>query len=215
MSAAAVAAANWWAEAIGSPTFDNGDAMSSMLGSMVGSRAPVGDSAGFAEALVAKVDERLGVMAGWDGVDEPYLTLSVDYGPEQILAEAAQAAGVGLRRFPWKTSMWIYSDHVTVSAGYQAQTVLVWASDEWLSTRPDCTSQHYDEAKYATVETYHGEPWACSLPMFHAEAHAYDKPLALCAVCNAPEDFWHHPDRFNYGRKAEAHPFAACLPVQS
>lgn len=50
------------------------------------------------------------------------MTLSVDYGPDYILGSIAHETGVSTNVFPWKTTMWIQKDKVSISAGYAAPT---------------------------------------------------------------------------------------------
>ena len=44
--------------------------------------------------------------------------LSVDYGPDEALAAAADVAKIGYAAFPVKTSMWVYDGKVQVACGY-------------------------------------------------------------------------------------------------
>lgn len=207
---AAVAAANWWAEAIGSPKFDALGAtrgqdrketetmeMASMLAMLIASDSPVLQEAGakFAVLLASKIEASLtGRNYG--------VSLGVDYGPDRVLGETAQEAGVSGSRFPWKTSMWVREDHVTVSAGYAAPTRLVWASDEWLANRPGCTSQKWDETLPYRRE-YGGEPFLCALPMYHEGGHDFTRPISLCRVC-AHTEKWpsvHSPEDRSWNDK--------------
>lgn len=201
---AAQAAAQWWASAIGAPTFDNGDGLQSMLGTLLAAGKPaptVSEARSFADILAARIQTDLDRCREYGD-----LSIGVDYVPDRILAEAAREAGISTLRFPWKTMMWVNDDHVTVSAGYRAPTVLVWASEEWLANRPVCGTQKWDESK--TGRDYGGEPWTCSLPKYHDEQqHRFDSPLTLCAQCGRPDD-WHH-DREERGHMPDFHTFEA------
>lgn len=186
MIPAANAAATWWANKVCSPTFDNGDHS---------------DAGGFTrmlaiqkmiQALEPKIEEVLTRMGDYG------MTLGVDYGPDPILGDAARAADISTSKFPLKTMMWIYKDYVTVSSGYRGRTVLVWASEKWLANRPVCTSQKYDESRARKDHDYHGDPWSCSLPVYHSEDCKYDQPLELCKTCDHPKDFWHDKKRRSY-----------------
>lgn len=211
---AAQAAANWWAEAIGEPPrFDNGDRSTngqiiSMLATMAAAGQPEptdGQREGFAALLATAIQAQLDRFPERDWA----VTVGVDYGPDLILADAAKAAGVPTSRFPWKTMMWVYSDHVTVSAGYAAPTRLVWASEAWLADRPVCSTQGWDGAKHASAgRDYHGEPWACSLPIYHDEPHRFDTPLALCGKCQRTKGAYLH-DREEWGGMPGFHEFEA------
>jgi hypothetical protein len=70
-------------------------------------------------------------------------TLSVDYHPEELLAEAAEAAGIDASQFPRKTRMRVYDDHVTAKAGYGSRHRLIWSSAEY--GNPDCEDQEWDD----------------------------------------------------------------------
>ncbi len=50
-------------------------------------------------------------------------TICVDYGPEQILADAAEVAGISRLRFPYKTVMWVSPGSVEVALGYGSPAV--------------------------------------------------------------------------------------------
>ena len=199
---AAIAAAQWWAEAIKAPRFDNGDpnGMAGMLATLVAARSPEPTeqtSTDFTTALATLIDGRLSRY--------PSLTVGVDYGPDAILYDAAVAAGISGSRFPWKTVMWIELDHVTVSAGYGAAARLVWASDEWRENRPQCLIQKWDDKQVG--RDYHGEPWQCSLPKYHDGKCQFDLPLALCSKCGHPEKFWH--DAEDRAHATDLHAFKA------
>lgn len=211
---AAAAAANWWAEQVGAPTFratDHRDApedrdrmgLAGMMAGLLADANPVSAESGakFAEALAATLTEQLDGAAKWG------VSLGVDYGPDMTLANASKAAGVASSRFPWKTRMTVRPDHVTASLGYGARDRLVWASEEWLANRPTCMSQRWDETRGGGEVEYHGDPFACSLPMYHEDACRYDRAISLCAACGAAERWPRHsPDAFN------GHDFVA-LPV--
>ena len=185
ISPAAIAAAEWWAGAVGAPSFnhvsneerDDISDMTQMMASMLAAKFEVSEEAGakFATELAKIIDKQL-TDRDWG------VTLGVDYGPDRELAEAAEKAGINRSRFPWKTNMWIKHDHVTVSAGYRAATELIWASDEWLANRPMCASRKWDEDKYmASLDKdkpwdrrYRGEPWVCSKPKYHDGDCIYD-----------------------------------------
>ena len=49
--------------------------------------------------------------------------LNVDYGPNELLGKAADAAGIDDSVFPWKTHMWFDGGGVRVRCGYGAETV--------------------------------------------------------------------------------------------
>jgi hypothetical protein len=54
--------------------------------------------------------------------DRDWVSIGVDYHPDGILTRAAESAGIDVDGIlPWKTTMWIEKDVVTVSKGYRAQ----------------------------------------------------------------------------------------------
>ena len=129
-------AAGWWRKRLEGhgylSDFDNGDRsqageIGQIMASMAALRTPRPEPsrmAHFEQLLQELVFTRL-----WrEPVPaKPYsLALSVDYGPEGVLGEVAQAAGV--TGFPWKTTMWVCwaadptDCYVEVRAGYGRPT---------------------------------------------------------------------------------------------
>jgi len=125
VSIVARTAARWWRETIsGGAKLDNGardsgNAMAAVIAAMTQSKQLEGISdeafSTFEGALAKIIDERI-VKGG------AYPHIGVDYGPDQILGEAAESAGIdpGMSLFPWKTNMSIEGEHIAVSCGYGA-----------------------------------------------------------------------------------------------
>jgi hypothetical protein len=67
--------------------------------------------------------------------NRPMAYLSVDYHPDAILALAAQRAGLKMK-FPWKTSMYVGEDYISVRNGYGASGMYHYplSGDRWLVT---------------------------------------------------------------------------------
>lgn len=132
------ALAQWWAEQLGSPRFDNGDAMSSMLYTLA-----VDTSGGPTEEQTTKFVERLTDFIDGELKHRPQygVMLGVDYGPDHELAEAAEVAGIPIGRFPWKTRTHATADYVTVALGYGSPHSLLWSLGSW--ERPACGQSHY------------------------------------------------------------------------
>ena len=114
-------AAKWWADKlrkVGPGNFDNGDSstggMAMLLATMLAMESQTSDEAIdlFEERLAETIKEQVEARGS--------MTLSVDYSPDYILGNLAQETGVSTSRFPWKTTMWIEKDNVSVSAGYAA-----------------------------------------------------------------------------------------------
>lgn len=156
------ALAQWWAEQLGSPRFDNGDSegLAGMLGTIAVGPGGLTEeqTMKFVEHLAAKIDADLERMPQYG------VTLSVDYGPCRDLAEAADAAEINISRFPWKTLTRATTDYVTVSPGYGAMSSLHWSREGW--ERPACGSGHYARRGRGDYERL---PEACGLPLFHEE----------------------------------------------
>jgi len=182
IEAAARAAAEWWAEQIGAPVFrairgDEPDrqsqdfgAMTMMLGTILADRHPIREGQGekFVTILAAAIAE------GLDRNDYG-LNLGVDYGPDRMLAEAAEAVGIHTGRFPYKTHMWIKCDHVTAALGYGAKSRLIWSAPDW--ERPTCGQHEYD----ANFNALDG---VCVKPRYHEEdCGDYVPDPARCTVC--------------------------------
>lgn len=176
-SPVATAAAEWWAEQVGAPVFrqvrpeerDESSSATEMLLGFEAARHPVSEQAGrkFVPALAKRIDDALARGLDW-------YTLSVDYGPDPELAEAAAEAGVSCSRFPIKTNMWIRPDHITASRGYGARAVLVWVSPGW--QRPPCGDSRQVDG-YPVDEI-------CTRPQYHDGAcGGWVSDPARCAAC--------------------------------
>jgi hypothetical protein len=180
---AARAAAEWWAKQVGAPVHrivrdEERDLRTDFfeVGMLVAaSKHPVSDdtATAFADALEKLYDDLLVRCRG-------RVSLGVDYGPDQELAEVAKAHGIHAARFPMKTNMWAYPDHVTASLGYHGPTRLVWAHPDW--ERGPCRSVEYDERS----EKF-GDAW-CTLPIYHEGGHGDWAPdPRRCAGCGLSE----------------------------
>ena len=123
------AAAEWWANAIYRPKFDNGDKsqtgdIATMLATMLNAKAPVTKEG--AEAFKLALTELL--MEEMEGCN--YYSINVDYHPDPILFEAARIAKLpNTNCFPWKTQMHVEKNKVTVSAGYGTPCKVIWTED--------------------------------------------------------------------------------------
>lgn len=125
---ALAAAAGWWAKAIQRPKFDNGGTDdANMLARMLMTVQAQHIPEDFVEAFQQKLSELMRARSPVESI-RPGLTIVVDYHPDPILCEAADATGIPHDNFPWKTVMWIEPDgggQVTVKHGYGADTQLV------------------------------------------------------------------------------------------
>lgn len=148
---------------------------------------------GAAPVFVAELAKRIEDMIG----RTDRVSLSVDYGPERVLAEAAKAAGISTSRFPIKTHMTITPQYVTASLGYRGPDRLIWQHPDW--KRPACQSLAYDErtGKF-------GDDW-CTLPRFHDGEHGdWKADPRRCKGCGLNEG-----GHFNRPRDGDFHSFDA------
>lgn len=139
------AAANWWAEQISGLklNWDNGAQnegnaedrrignMMWMLGNVTANRAREEVTPEkllkFKESLIRRITERCDSSEKYyPGNDsEYYVTLSVDYGPDELLYESAKEAEIDSNVFPCKTYMRIDTKKVSASLGYGAQQKII------------------------------------------------------------------------------------------
>lgn len=117
-------AAKWWAEKLRNlnpKNFDNGDKsgtgfLTMLLATKIASNVkPSAEKVEWFEEKLAEVIEEYIQENG-------SLKLSVDYQPDAVLSRAAIETGINLNVFPWKTTMWVERNSITVSDGYCAET---------------------------------------------------------------------------------------------
>lgn len=115
-------AVDWWANAISSPKFDNGDAMPAILAFMMASSAKEytpDEIKIFKETLADAIKEHLERVG--------YCYLSVDYHPCPLLSLAGEKIGVDdMLGYPCKTYMNVSKEEVSVIAGYSAPKEILW-----------------------------------------------------------------------------------------
>lgn len=113
-------AARWWADQLrGHAKLDNGDqsetgAMTFVMSRILQSK----EKAGQTPAQVDRFESALAILIYKGDFD----FIDVDYHPDPILEQAADEAGLslGMASLPWKTTMHIDGDKVTVRCGYGA-----------------------------------------------------------------------------------------------
>jgi hypothetical protein len=132
-------AARWWADHLGpDSTARNGDAMNEMFALAAKSTQAQPDP-DQVEAFRAHLEQGIIAMLrkpfnAWEKAvaDGPrwgasLRTIGVDYGPDAILGDALEAAGIPARRgtllLPLKTTMWVNPGQVKVGLGYNAPPV--------------------------------------------------------------------------------------------
>lgn len=118
-----MAAAKWWANQLRAPVFDNGVAEHEVLANLLQSSKPTIPD----EKIEAFQNELMERLLGSD-----IKTLSVDYGPDQILRDAAEIAGIYIdtATFPWKTCMILSDTVLKVACGYGAPFEVIYGNEE-------------------------------------------------------------------------------------
>lgn len=121
-------AVNWWANALQHPTFDNGTGIDGLFAMMM-----VAPSNSITPPQLSAFKKHLAKLIVKDmksSHSSGICQISVDYGPNYILAKACKKAGFSkATMFPWKTRMTVTEETVSVSAGYGAEREILWRKD--------------------------------------------------------------------------------------
>lgn len=121
-------AVDWWANAIQSPKYDNGsDIDPNLLISIMGKRRELTEDEirTFKHNLAYGIEEQISKYGS--------CTLSVDYNPCPILANAGDTIGLNaMLDYPWKTTMVINNKEVLVSSGYDSKLSTLWSKEQEL-----------------------------------------------------------------------------------
>lgn len=143
-----VAAARWWADQLAGPAEHHivrpgepgavSGAFVSAASSVAARQFTAEEVEAFRVALEAELERHVDAHGWAKAVAEGPLWGSAmrcignDYGPDPVLADAAQAAGLKLTMFdlPMKTAMWINPGSVTVAGGYQAGPAQIFRAAE-------------------------------------------------------------------------------------
>lgn len=116
------AAIDWWANAIVSPKFDNGEALPALFAFLMAGAAKEYTPAEiktFKEALAKGIQDEMSKYGRCN--------LSVDYHPCRVLARAGNLIGVNdMIGYPGKTDMYVSEEKVSVRAGYGAPVEVIW-----------------------------------------------------------------------------------------
>ena len=119
-------AAKWWANQLrGNATLDNGEHSPSGIMTMgLAAHLQKIEKQKQTPELIDKFELEL-TKALTDA--EHFWCVGVDYHPDMLLQEAADKAGLplGMTSLPWKTTMWIKDDKISVSCGYGAEIVVL------------------------------------------------------------------------------------------
>lgn len=135
----------WWNKTLNNPKFDNGDstvsgALVSSMAKMLSMSSPPKDESFVSfsrylyEGIINKIDTKTNEVI-----------LSVDYGPEGLLREAAEYSSLPTTSFPYKTVMWIRKDEVMYRYGYGAPI-------KFLYYTKDVIEKKIEDAKRYMVE---------------------------------------------------------------
>ncbi|WDO09932.1 BTG family protein [Streptomyces murinus] len=137
----AVAAATWWAKQLSEPVrhdlgrgATDASELTNTASALVRRQHSQDEIDAFREALADEIEEHV-AECGWRP-DEPDFgsalrALAVDYGPDPVLADAAERAGFKLTMFdlPLKTVMWVNPGVVKVAEGHGAPITVVWGAE--------------------------------------------------------------------------------------
>lgn len=113
-------AANWWAEQIKAPIYDNGDdslngfiAMEMLRESKI--KATEEQAKEFKLKLKEYIENEI--------KKHSYFCIGVDYGPQIDMGNIAEDCGINLLAFPIKTNMWILTEEQTIKVrlGYSGE----------------------------------------------------------------------------------------------
>lgn len=206
-----VAAADWWARRLAGERgwLDAGEPELSFGINRTARAAPKRTPEEVEAFRVALIDALDGhVTPHWDPAKDAQWAsalraIQVDYGPDPVLAEAAEAAGIRpLEPYELsvKTVMWINPGLVTVREGYRALQTLVWARPDW--DRPACGEHRIERHVGGVLGSYRVFNEVCSRPVYHDEDHGDWVPdPKRCATCGGTyvehesEEAWARPDR--------------------
>lgn len=107
----AIKAAKWWSDKLKCNSHSNGDdSFASVMADHLASKNSVSEEQ-FTTFETYLIDDILKCDR---------IVLRCDYGPDIKLSAAAEKAGIDRNKFPWKTSMYIDYDIISVSDGYGA-----------------------------------------------------------------------------------------------
>jgi hypothetical protein len=118
-----------WIRALRMPVYDNGDhSAAGVFSQILAGSLPNNSTDETLTAFGRELKSRLMVQRtekpyreGADPYTHWVTSLEVDYDPDAVLYESAQAVGLKTK-FPWKTRMHFYDDYVQFSEGYAAES---------------------------------------------------------------------------------------------
>lgn len=113
-------AAKWFADKlrnISPENFNNGDIVNSFGRKTAELTANLALEHQFSEKQIKKFEEELANFIAFSVREKGKLILTVDYAPDSNLNRIASKCGIKQNFFPWKTTMKITADKVTVKSG--------------------------------------------------------------------------------------------------
>lgn len=132
-SEAAKVAARWWRDAIDRPRLDNGDkSQAGEMATMLATDESNNKLDIFQTAFEGRIKEEF--------ITRDWVSLFVNNGLDGILAESAIEAEVSGNNFPCYTGMSVKMDEVRVSAGYGAESKIIYMTQE-------CAARHIERLK--------------------------------------------------------------------
>lgn len=141
-----------WCKALHTPKFDNGD--NSMAGAITSGLMISNNDAARGKVDMPEAIEkfRVNLTKILKGFDYSHL-LSVDYGPCQELADAAEGTGITDSMFSIKSSVYTADDHVSASFGYAAPSTKFYkVGDKWVLTKSELDADERDEILNAIID---------------------------------------------------------------
>jgi len=121
-------AAKWFADKfrnISPENFDNGDIVNSWNRKTAKLTAELALEHQPSDIRIKKFEEELASFIANEVRKKGFLTLSVDYAPDYNLNKIAVKCGIKHNFFPWKTTMKITADKVTVKSGLTSPTEII------------------------------------------------------------------------------------------
>lgn len=138
-------AAKWWGDKVCNPKFDNGDKSGGMAGMLASMLAKPIDY--IVRDKFVKELSRI-ILSTMDNRSENYTHfIDVDYGPCSDLSTAAKLSGLPENNFPWKTSMHIGRNFVSVRYGYEAEEEYLYVTKDFWRGVIKYNEEYLEEVK--------------------------------------------------------------------
>jgi hypothetical protein len=144
-------AASWWGETVCKPAFNNGDnsldgAVTQLLAHLGTKQIDSDTKEKFIAELTNEIELKLASAKG-------NIIVSVDYGPDKILSDAATSVHMTKLNFPLKTTMWINMNSIIVSSGYRAPIKELYANKAYWRDKISSAEE--------SIESYENGTYTC------------------------------------------------------